>query len=103
MNKDLQIVKIRLQQLDSITLYRSSSKSLIETSSSLIKMIDLTKATLITGDFNVCAMQKPTNIITTSLKKLGFKQLIEEATHILGNIGFCCLCYISSIKFSYFH
>ena len=51
-------------------------------------MIDLSKATLITGDFNVCVLQNPSNIITTSLKRLGFKQLVEEATHILGSISF---------------
>ena len=50
-------------------------------------MIDLSKATLITGDFNVCLKQNPSNNITTSLQKLGFKQLIGEATHILGNLG----------------
>ena len=85
-NPNLQIVKIRLKELDSISLYRSSSKSLIETSESILKMIDLSKATLITGDFNVCLMKRPSNIITTSLKELGFKQLIEDATHIQGTI-----------------
>ena len=47
-------------------------------------MIDLSKATLITGDFNVCLIQNPSNNITTTLKGLGFKQLIDKATHILG-------------------
>ena len=79
------MVKISLDHLDSISLYRSNSKSLTETSESIAKMIDLSKATLITGDFNVCLMKNPTNIITTSLQKLGFKQLICEATHNLGN------------------
>ena len=58
-------------------------------------MIDLDKATLITGDFNVCVIQKPSNIITTSLKRLGFRQLTEEATHILGILDFFS-CYIFS-------
>ena len=82
---NLQIVKISLIDLDSISLYRSNSKSLIETSTSITKMIDLSKATLITGDFNVCLSQKPNNIITTTLQGLGFKKLVDEATHILGN------------------
>ena len=83
---NLQIVKISLKGLDSISLYRSNSKSLAETSASLTKMIDLSKATLITGDFNVCLVKNPSNIIATTLQGLGFKQLINEATHILGNV-----------------
>jgi len=83
---NLQLVKISLKDLDSITLYRSNSNSLTETSASIKKMIDLSKATLITGDFNVCLIRNPTNIITTTLQNLGFTQLIDKATHILGNI-----------------
>ena len=67
-----------------------------------MKMIDLTRATLITGDFNVCVIQKPSNIITTSLKRLGFRQLTEEATHILGILDFFS-CYIFSFLLSYFY
>ena len=78
-------MKISLKDVDSISLYRSNSKSLIETSASIKKMIDLSKATLITGDFNVCHIQNPSNNITTTLEGLGFKQLLDEATHTLGN------------------
>ena len=78
-------MKVSLNGLDSISLYRSNSKSLKETSASIMKMIDLSKATLITGDFNVCLVQNPSNNITTTLEGLGFKQLINEATHNLGN------------------
>ena len=85
---NFQIVKTSLTSIDSISLYRSSSKSLIDASTSITKMIDLSKATLVTGDFNVCLIQSPNNNITTSLKKLGFKQLIGDATHILGKLGF---------------
>ena len=85
---DLQIAKISLKDIDTISLYRSSSKSLTETTESILKMIDLSKATLITGDFNVCLKQSPNNFITTSLKKLGFKQLVSESTHRLGNFSF---------------
>ena len=85
-NTNLQIIKISTKDLDSICLYRSRTKSLIETSLSIRNMIDLSKATLITGDFNICLLQSPSNTITSSLHNLGFKQLICEATHILGNL-----------------
>ena len=84
-NINLQIVKISLKCLDSISLYRSNSKSIAETSASLTKMIDLSRATLITGDFNICLIKNPSNIIATTLQSLGFKQLIGDATHVLGN------------------
>ena len=51
---------------------------------SLVKMIDHSRPTLITGDFNVCLLRHPKNIITKSLEKLGYRQLIKEATHVLG-------------------
>ena len=78
---NLQIVKISLIDLDSISLYRSNSKSLTETSTSITKMIDLSKATLITGDFNVCLSQKPNNIITTTLVSTLVTTIIATSTY----------------------
>ena len=47
-------------------------------------MIDDSKPTLITGDFNICLSNEPRNMITKLLLKKGFQKLIDEATHILG-------------------
>ena len=47
-------------------------------------MIDPIRPTLITGDFNVCLLKHPKNIITKTLSEFGYKQLIKEATHVLG-------------------
>ena len=49
-----------------------------------MKMIDPSRPTLITGDFNVCLLKHPKNIITKTLANLGYKQLMQEATHVLG-------------------
>ena len=42
------------------------------------------KATLITGDFNLCLKKNPRNFITKRLQEMGFFQLVTEATHIKG-------------------
>ena len=48
--------------------------------------IDKDKTTLISGDFNVCAIKEEKNSISEMLQKLGFKQLMKEATHIQGGL-----------------
>ena len=44
----------------------------------------LGKATLITGDLNLCLKKNPRNFITKRLQDMGFLQLVTEATHIKG-------------------
>ena len=82
--KKLQIVKVSMNGLDSINLYRSSNKSINETWESLNKMIDEGKATIVTGDFNICLNKYKTNILTSALNNIGFQQLQIEASHIMG-------------------
>ena len=81
---ELQIHKMSFKEIDSISIYRSSSKSLIQSSAAITKMIDESKPTLITGDLNICLANEPNNMITKILMKNGFLKLIDEATHILG-------------------
>ena len=81
---ELQIHKISLTEIDSISIYRSSSKSLIQSSAAIAKMIDNSRPTLVTGDLNICLTNEPKNMITKILIKNGFSKLIDEATHILG-------------------
>ena len=47
-------------------------------------MIKENKATLITGDFNICYMKNPNNRMSKGLEGNLFKQLVKEATHIQG-------------------
>ena len=49
-------------------------------------LIDSERPTLITGDFNVCYNQHRDNAITNVLQRLGFVQLVEKATHIMGGL-----------------
>ena len=83
-NEDLQIIKVKLYDIDLISLYRSNGKSHTETLYSLMNMIDHSRPTLITGDFNICLLKHPKNIITKTLTEYNFKQLMKGATHLLG-------------------
>ena len=80
------MIKLEIDELDIINVYRSGDKSLVEAAQGLAETINNTKPTLITGDFNVCARQDRNNQITRVLKRLGFKQLVTEATQIEGRI-----------------
>ena len=80
----LQIMKLKLEDLDSISVYRSSGNSLEDTFVKIEEMIDHSKATLISGDFNACLKNNPNNHITKRLKEIGFSQLVDRATHVEG-------------------
>ena len=80
----LQIAKVALMELDSINLYRSSNKSIIETWEALEKQIDQERTTIITGDFNICLRKYKNNVLMTALTNCGFKQLQNEASQIRG-------------------
>ena len=49
-------------------------------------MIDDKKFTVIGGDFNICALKNPNNLMTKKLKELGFNQIVNQATHIEGGL-----------------
>ena len=82
----LQIVKVSMEEIDSINVYRSSNKSMVETLETLEEMIDPDKATVISGDFNLCLRKYKTNTLLTGLNHSGFKQLQKEASQIMGGV-----------------
>ena len=91
MNQTLQIMKFNIGEISSITVYKSSNHSTVETANTLKKFIDVRETTLITGDFNVCTVKDKRNAVTKMLEELGFKQLVKVATHIQG--GHIDHCY----------
>ena len=52
----------------------------------LTDLIAKEKTTIIGGDFNVCGLKYPSNLITEELRKLEFEQIVKEATHIDGGL-----------------
>ena len=78
--------KIFLLKLSSTFFFRSSSHSLVDTWNSLESFLRLRKPTLLTGDFNICFKQNRNNFLTRNIEKLGFKQLVTKATHVMGGL-----------------
>ena len=83
-NNRYQATRFSSLDLDSIHVYRSSDGCITELKEDLIRMIDQDKATIITGDFNICLERDPNNQITRYLTDEGFKQLVSKPTHIDG-------------------
>ena len=79
-----QFVKVSSQDIDIIIVYRSNGDNKQELVDSLKKHLELRKTTVICGDFNICNRREPQNIVLTSLKAIGFQQLIESPTYKLG-------------------
>ena len=83
-NDNFQVLKLTVRGVDLINVYRSQAGKTTELINVLTGMIDDVKPTLISGDFNICTMDKPENIVTRNLEQMGFVLVIREATHILG-------------------
>ena len=80
----LQIVKLDLGALDSISVYRSANHSTKDVSQVLEALIDVDKPTLISGDFNLCTKKNRDILVTSLLLKKGFLKMLERPTHIQG-------------------
>ena len=80
----MQITKIKYQQLEVITVYRSEQGSTAQLIQHLMNLIHPEGATVICGDFNICYKSNRNNRVTKFLENQGFKQLIRAATHIRG-------------------
>ena len=90
-SQTLQIAKFKVGGISLMNVYRSSNHSVKETAKLLKSFIDEELDTLVTGDFNVCAVKEETNAITKMLGGLGFQLLVKDATHIQG--GHIDHCY----------
>ena len=80
----LQIMKISLEDLVSLNVYRSAGYCLANTFAKIEEMIDNRKPALITGDFNVCLQKNPRNELMRKMEEIGFSQLVDRATHVEG-------------------
>ena len=83
-NEGFSITKVEHEKLDIIGVYRSQNGDVTNLIRELTKLVDVEKTTVIGGDFNICVLAKENNIVTTSLRQLGFKQIVTQATHVHG-------------------
>ena len=81
---NMQITKFTSSNLDVINIYRSSNGHSVELLNHIIRMLPDKRPVLITGDFNICYLMNRTNRLIDGLEANGFKQLVQEATHIRG-------------------
>ena len=80
----MQIIKFTSSNLDVINIYRSANGHSVVLLDHIIRMLPEKKAVIITGDFNICYQENRTNRLIEGLETHGFRQLVQEATHIRG-------------------
>ena len=82
---EIQVSRFTSENLDVITVYRSSRGSIVVLKNELKQLVEnKEKAILITGDFNICYKSNRNNEISKELEDNGFQQLMQDATHIQG-------------------
>ena len=84
--ENFQITKITSENLDVIGVYRSENGNKTELISNLQEILSPTKDTVILGDFNIDYLKDQANVISSTLRSLGFKQVVKQPTHILGSL-----------------
>ena len=87
--QDVREEKIQLSvysgiRLDIIIVYRAPHGNDGSLRDHLKNLIDLKRSTLVCGDFNMCFIDNRGSRTTKFLLENGFKQLVNEATHIDG-------------------
>ena len=82
----MQLTKFTSPVIDIVVIYRSQSGNLTELKELIEELIDGEKAELILGDFNFCFISNPSNPVTNFFEQNNFLQLIQEPTHIEGNL-----------------
>ena len=81
----MQIVKFTSRKLDVINVYRSRNGNYVDLFHQLQRMTTReNKPMLVTGDFNICFHNNRNNRMSKGLEQDGFKQLVQEPTHIRG-------------------
>ena len=81
-----QITKLKSEFLEVISVYRSKEGLINQILNEISNLIDWNRTTLICGDFNICYNSDRSSKLVTTLEALGFKQLVQEATHIKGGL-----------------
>ena len=80
--ENINLIKVKHTSLDIIGVYISQKADPINVIENLESMIEVTRPTVIIGDFNICLRKNKNNTVTNFLTTTGFTQLVREATHI---------------------
>ena len=80
------ISKLECLKYDIIGVYRSQSGNVKDLVLKLESLIINGRTTVIGGDINICALTNPRNLLSESLREIGFNQVVKQATHIEGGL-----------------
>ena len=81
---NMQTTKLRAEDIDIISVYRSSVCAVKDMVDILKDIIKENLTTIIVGDFNLCMIDEKTNGVIRFLEGAGFSQHTMDATHLLG-------------------
>ena len=84
--ENMQLSKFTSSTLDIIALYRSQKGNFNDLNSHINTIKTEEKPLLLIGDFNFCYRDEKSNPSKKFLAKQGFMQLIDEPTHVEGNL-----------------
>ena len=82
--ENMQLTKLESEDLEVITVYRSEKGNTKELLQHIENNLNEDKSTVVMGDFNICYLANRNNTISKFLEANGFRQLVNEATHIKG-------------------
>ena len=86
-SENASIIVASYQSFDLISVYRYSDSSDLEAfTKQILERLNLNKSIIVLGDMNVDIKKHPLNLFTNALLKIGFQQLVQSSTHILGGI-----------------
>ena len=80
--ENMNLIKVKHISFDIIGVYISKKADHTNVTKNLTSIIEISRPTVIIGDFNVCLRRNKNNPITKFLTTLGFTQLVRQATHI---------------------
>ena len=84
--ENLQLSKFTSDGIDLVVLYRSQNADLKNLAQLLETLMVREKPLLIVGDFNFCFLENSSNPTKKLLNENSFAQLVQEPTHIEGNL-----------------
>ena len=83
---NMQLTTMESMTLEVITVYRSEKDNLSALVEHVKTMIKSGVTTVVFGDFNICYLSNKNNKLRKYRERVGFSQLIKEATHMKGRL-----------------
>ena len=86
-DKKATILVNKYDKFDLISVYKPPDYNNIEEfTNDIHNCLDFSKSIVISGDFNYDLLKQPTNHFSSTMKKLGFEQIVTGSTHMKGGL-----------------